>query len=190
MMLAREGGARPGKARRNLALGLALLVLSALPCTAGADGREYAIKAAFLLNFAKLVRWPAQVQPTGTAPFVLGVVAAGDSGDALLAALAGGTVNGHALVVKRISGAAEVPGCHIVFVAGDSVPDGVLSAARKNGALSVGESTGFAQRGGVINFFLEDNKVRFEINQAAAEAAGLEISSRLLQLAKLVGGSG
>ncbi len=94
----------------------------------------------------------------------------------------------HPVVVKALSDASEVASCHIVFIAGQA-GDGdqaVLAAARGHAALSVGEHDGFALRGGVINFYSEDKKLRFEINPKAADEAGLRISSRLLRLAKLV----
>ena len=79
---------------------------------------------------------------------------------------------------------------HIVFVGEPSRArqSSVVKAARGSRALTVGESDGFAAEGGMINFFLEGKKVRFEINRPAAEAAGLKISSRLLRLAVLVEG--
>jgi hypothetical protein len=51
--------------------------------------------------------------------------------------------------------------------------------------LTIGDAPGFARRGGIINFMLEDNKVRFEVNVEAAKHAVLNISSRLLALAKI-----
>jgi hypothetical protein len=54
--------------------------------------------------------------------------------------------------------------------------------------LTVGETTGFLDAGGMIDFLLEDNKLRFEVNLDAAESADLKIGSRLLVLAQRVVG--
>jgi hypothetical protein len=66
----------------------------------------------------------------------------------------------------------------------------VLDAARAHAALAVGESEGFARNGGVINFFVEDKRLRFEINTDAASRARLKVSSRLLRLAVLIQSGG
>ena len=90
----------------------------------------------------------------------------------------------------RISDVGEIEGSHILFVPrerGGELSE-VLAAAKGHPALVVGESEGFAKRGGAINFFTEDSKLRFEINPDAARSAGLKISSRLLRLAVLVRG--
>jgi preprotein translocase subunit Sec61beta len=100
--------------------------------------------------------------------------------------LAGAQVGAHSVEVRSVAGVPEVEGCHIVFVASDRNEGAILEAARDQAALSVGESEGFATRGGVVNFFSEGKKLRFEINPQAAAQAEIEISSRLLRLAKLV----
>ena len=79
---------------------------------------------------------------------------------------------------------ASCDGCQLSLL---DCEDELLAVARSASALAVGESDGFATRGGVINFFTEDRKLRFEINPEAARSAGLKISSRLLRLAVLVG---
>ena len=62
----------------------------------------------------------------------------------------------------------------------------ILLGLKGSSVLTVGDAPGFAILGGVINFVLDDNRVRFEINQKAAEAAHLKLSARLLTVAKLV----
>ena len=97
----------------------------------------------------------------------------------------------HRVSVRRIPDAEGLPGSHIVFVGrGTAGLDEVLAEAREHAVLAIGESRDFARRGGVINFFTEDKKLRFEVNPDAARRAGLEISARLLRLAVLVGDEG
>jgi len=171
---------------RHVPLTLSFLVtlLSAMTALAARD--EYQVKAAFLLNFAKLVKWPAKNQPAPGQPIVLGIV--GDAGVAksMSSKLEGAQVGKHPVAVRIVSRAAQVEGCHIVFLASGRDDDAILEAARSRAALSVGESEGFAARGGMVNFFSEGKKLRFEINTDAAAQAEIEISSRLLRLAKLV----
>jgi YfiR/HmsC-like len=177
---------------RHRAGALALLLLAtglAAGALAQASANEYEVKAAFLLNFARLVEWPPSARPGPGEPMVFGVLGAADVASSVSHVLQGASVGDHPVVVKALSDASQVAGCHIVFIAGDEPGDAdqaVLAAARGHAALSVGEHDGFAVRGGVINFYSEDKKLRFEINPQAADAAGLRISSRLLRLARLV----
>jgi len=62
----------------------------------------------------------------------------------------------------------------------------IVQLLKGTSVLTIAETPGFSKQGGVINFVLEDSKVRFEVNVDAAKQAGLNISSRLLSLAKIV----
>jgi len=170
----------------RIAYGLALLAAFTIAGRIAASADEYGVKAAFLLNFAKLVEWPADAAPAAGMPIVFGVVGDESVTRAFTSGLEGARVDGHAVEVRSVAEAADVAGCHIVFVASDRSADAVVAAAPGHAALSVGEADGFATHGGVINFFSEGKKLRFEINTKAADRAGLKISSRLLRLAKLV----
>jgi hypothetical protein len=84
----------------------------------------------------------------------------------------------------------EARGAQIVFVssAERSNMAAILKALDRPGILTVGDTEGFAMRGGAINFTVQARKVRFEINPAVTEQAGLKVSSQLLKLATLVVG--
>jgi len=181
-------GARRGARSARHAL-VALLFLATLASAAAvlAARDTYRVKAGFLLNFARLTEWPAAAQPAAGEPIVLGVMADETTAQVIGARLANARVGSrHPVALRSVASAADVVGCHIVFVASDGDDAAILEAASGGAALSVGESEGFAERGGVINFFSEGEKLRFEINPRAADRAGLKISSRLLRLARLV----
>lgn len=156
--------------------------------SARATRDEYEVKAAFLINFARLVEWPDSARPAEQEPLVISVL----GGDATLVPIHRGIgetrVGSHSVSVRRISGPTEVPGSHIVFVGREDGGnlEALFLAATEHSVLAVGEAEGFAKRGGAINFFTEESKLRFEINLEAARRAGLEISARLLRLAVLV----
>jgi len=176
-------GARDAKARRaGLALAAALWLV---PATSHAVS-EYQVKAAFLLNFGKFVEWPAQVLPAGE----LDICVLGDDpfGSDLDDTLAGRTVGNRSVQARRIGDPAAARGCAIVFVsrAGAERVKAVLDSLRGAPVLLVGEQDRFANQGGMINFVEVDQKIRFEINEAAARQAGLKISSQLLKLATIV----
>lgn len=130
---------------------------------------EYQVKAAFLFNFLKFVEWPP---PAGDRPWTIGVVGHRDFADLLSDLVRGKTVNGQPVVVKRIAGLADSRGCHIVYS-----PD-AASGSQLPGVLTVGE-------GGMVNFYLDQDQIRFEIRPEAAKAAGLRLSAQLLHLARI-----
>jgi hypothetical protein len=170
-----------------LGIALALSVLAAPARPAAVD--EYAVKAAFLYNFAKFVEWPDHAFSDHPTAHHFCFYGADPFGLSLATALAGKVVQGRSVVLLHPSLPAELPGCQIVFLSredGEKLPE-VIHAVSGRPVLLVGEADGFAERGGMINFFVQDDHVRFEINRSAAAAAGLEVSSRLLGLAKVVG---
>jgi hypothetical protein len=149
---------------------------------------EYAVKAAFLFNFAKFVEWPPSAFADSTSPFVLCVLGPAPFGETF-AAIEGQTVQGRRLRVERHQRPDEPGTCHILFVSsalGSEVPQ-ILRRVGSAGILTVGEQDDFTRLGGMINFVIRDNRVQFEVNPAAAERVGLKPSSRLLRLAIPVG---
>lgn len=150
------------------------------------SAQEHQVKAAFLYNFAKFIEWP---QARSEGPIVLGVLGNASFGRALEQAVDGKNINGRPLVVKQSARIEELTPCHILFIPSSQARETERIFKLLTGApvVTVGETEGFARRGGVINFFLEQNKVRFEVNPDVAARAHLRISSRLLSLARIVG---
>lgn len=186
--------ARPLRARRcrwpALLTLLAVLSTVAQPAFSGnlSASREYQLKAAFLYNFTKFIEWPPQSFSGTSAPIVIGVLSDSPLGSELVQVVKDRNVNGRSIVVKRIETAAEARLTHLLFVgAGEGGRFVELEPAiRGSSIVTIGESPSFAQAGGTINFVLEDDKVRFEINMDSAEHAGLRISAQLQKLAKLI----
>jgi len=158
---------------------------SALSAEPGVD--EYQVKAAFLFNFAKFVEWPSDAFSDAQAPLVI-TVYGNDPFNGSLETVKGKLVNNRKLVIRRVKGIQDIGRSNVVFVSSSAKKDlpRVLTALQGQSVLTVGEDGALAQNGGIINFVNEDNKIRFEVNVAAAEQAGLRISSRLLSLAKIV----
>jgi len=196
-----------------------LLVVGAIVALAGTvkaqtpSDRE--VKAGFLMNFAEFVEWPEGAFASPSSSIVVGVIGEDRLG-AELDKLRDRMVNGRKLEIRRFKGALEFRGeetpgrrrddladrrnkklqelksCHILFVASSekkSVPS-ILKPLQSDCVLTVGDMPEFAHQGGVINFVSLENKVRLEINLDAAERARLKISSKLLNLAKVIKGKG
>lgn len=158
-----------------------ILFCSASVDTLAAVSSEYDVKAAFLYNFPKFVELP------GDDTLTLCIVGNDPFGDALRP-LQGSVTAGKRLVVKRVSSVDAIPACQILFISSseEGKLESILKYARKKQILTIGDTPGYPQQGVIINFYLENNKVRIEINIDTAEQSKLKISSKLLNLARII----
>jgi hypothetical protein len=149
---------------------------------------DYQVKAAFLYNFAKFVEWPPEAFSDGGAPFVIGVVGEDPLSGDLERIVGGKTANGRRIIVRRLRGGQELRNCHILFISSSENYrlSQIMNSLQGANTLTVGEADEFTRHGGIINFFEENDKLRFKINVNSAERARLKISSRLLALARVV----
>jgi uncharacterized protein DUF4154 len=155
------------------------------------DSSEYLIKAGFIFNFAKFVEWPALSFAQPDSPIVIGILGTDPFGAIIDQIVQDKKIGARGFVVKRLKWGAELKDlkeCKILFVGASERAhiDDVVQAVKGLPILTVGETPGFAEHGGVIRFVLEDNRVRFEVNVEAARQAELTISSRLLTLARII----
>jgi hypothetical protein len=172
------------KTRHPIGWAIAVVGLWTATALAGeARNLEYAVKANFLYKFGDYVTWPATAFTGNEAVLCL----AGDDpfGRTLDDIVANERIAGRAIVVRRLDAVTRDAGCHILFTRGSArqnIAD-ALMAVNGRPVLTVSEASNYGDGGGVITFVLRDNKVRFEIDQQAASRHGLEISSKLLDLA-------
>ena len=146
---------------------------------------EYEIKAALLFNFAKFVEWPPAAFARATSPIVIGILGQNPFRDDLARMIRDKTIDDHPLVIKEFRSPAEATNCHILFISTSEkkrLPE-ILEALKGASVLTVGETDGFTETGGMINFVLEGTKIHFQINKDAATSARLKISSKLMSLA-------
>ncbi|MDF3056400.1 MAG: hypothetical protein K0R17_615 [Rariglobus sp.] len=176
-----------------LRMALVVLALAASSCpelaAQTAPGREYQIKAVFLFNFVQFVEWPQAAFSSDDAPIRIGVLGDDPFGSALDEAVRGESVRNRRLIVVRSQRVEDLEGCHLLFISKSESRrlDTILSLLGTRPVLSVSEAEGFARRGGVVAFYSDGKKVRFEINIGAARKRGLKLSSELLSLGKIVG---
>jgi uncharacterized protein DUF4154 len=137
------------------------------------------------------VEYPGESFADPLAPMVIGVVGDDPFGSALPQVVIGKTVQGRDLVVHLYRAGEDLRGAHILFISASEkkrLPM-ILSALRGSSVLTVGDTAGFLEAGGMIQFLSENDRVRFAINVDAASRARLKLSSKLLSLAKVVGGN-
>jgi hypothetical protein len=150
---------------------------------------EVQVQAVFLYNFSRFVEWPAQTFSAPGDPFVIGILGSDPFGARLDEAVRNEQINGHPLTVRRFRNVAEVDNCQILFVDRSEVArlGQILAALDHRSTLTVSQADGTAQRGVMIQFATENNRIRLRINVESARASGLTISSKLLRPAEIVG---
>ena len=165
---------------------LTVLVL----CTrvgAQAQMEEHEAKAAFVLKLVNFVEWPSG---SGQTSLTIGTIGADETGDALMKLANGKSVNGKSVAVRRLAPEADLKGIDVLYIGSSQAKNlaSLLDRARGGNVLTIGETDGFDQHGGIVNLLISDGRIKFEVNPHAAEKAHLQISSRLLSLATIVNG--
>lgn len=147
------------------------------------------LEAVYLYNFLKFVTWPPEAYPPAL-PFAICTVGSDDFNGALDAAASNEPPQGHKVVVRHLSSIVEAEGCHILFIAAseDARLSKDLGAIKSKPILTVSSLPGFLDDGGMIQFLVEESRVRFSIDLARAIESRLTVSSELLKLAVEVQG--
>ena len=153
---------------------------------------EYQVKAAFLFHFAQFLGWPADALNAADPSLSLCIFDDEPRRKELQSTIEGKSIGARVFRVRQLSQPQDIQGCSILFLSRDEsrrqAP--VLKSLRGMPVLTVGETSNFLSDGGMIRFHIEEGKIRFDINLAAAESSHLQISSRLLLLATSVNRGG
>ncbi len=159
------------------------MLLAAGASWAGQSVTQPALRAAFLYNFAKFTEWGDEVSSPG--PLTICVVDDKAVEGALLDLVGGSTINGRTVLISR---SVRLRACHLVYlgVADPARAASVLDELQGAAVLTVSNGDEFVRLGGIVGFFVDEGRMRFAINPDAAQRAGLRLSSRLLQLAKIL----
>jgi hypothetical protein len=194
MISNRQLRAARGQARRSRWSGwFAVLLLVAFRDQSMAAAEEnppseYQLKAAFLYNFAKFIEWPPGAFSSPQAPFVIGVIGTSPFDEHLERTVQNKRLNGHPFEIKQFKAITEVQGCHMLFICSSErrrLGD-ILKTVNNASILTVSELERFLPAGGMVQFVMEDKKVRFDINPEAAHRADLRISSKLMSVARRI----
>ena len=152
---------------------------------------EYQLKAAYVLNFLKFVEWPGDPNADIHERWIIGMVGENPFGDELTQIITGKTVQGHELEVKQFQSGEDFRGCRVLFISASEKKrlPATLAALSGSSVLTVGDMDHFIESGGMIQFVMEEKRVRFAIDISASSRARLKLSSKLLSLARTVTGT-
>ena len=149
----------------------------------------YKIKAAYLYNFAKFVEWPAEAFTDPSLPLSICIVGEDPFGDAL-DTIKDKNVKSRKLEIRQHAGNSELKECHILFISPSEKKNlaDILEMTKDRHILTVSDMKKFADHGGMIYMNKAKNKIRLEINHEAAKHSGLNMSSKLLKISKIIKG--
>ena len=176
--------------RLTILAGVGLLAGIAVCRVAASNPSEYAVKAAYLYNFGRFVEWPRNAPSGQTGDFAICVLGRDPFGTVLDTTISGERIDGKSVVARRIAKAGDAAGCRVLFISSSENKQlkEILSGLGKQSVLTVSDMPQFVDQGGIVQFVLAAERVRFEINLAAAQQAGLNLSSELLKVAADVKG--
>jgi hypothetical protein len=176
---------RPWLAPAAAATGV--MVLLCEPLQAGIAQAEDRIKAAFLYNFTKFVEWPPSALAANR-PFHVCLAAGAAAIGEIENMMRGEAVRERPVQVIARAAADSPAACHLFYFGTEESERAAraLATLKRSPVLTVGEGAAFIERGGMIAFVLEDNRVKFDINKTAIDRVGLAVSSKLLRVARHV----
>lgn len=178
------------KALERLVLIAVMFAVTVPPATSdeaseSAITREHQLKAAYLFNFAKFVKWPTDKNDDSLNFCMVGYT---PIGPALERFMAGKRIQGKTPKIRHAANINQTNDCHVLFISQteQSATARLAETIRNSSVLTVGETADFAEHGGIIEFTVVANKLRFAVNLEAARRARLVLSSKLLKLAQAV----
>jgi len=150
---------------------------------------EFEVKAAYLFNFGKFVKWPVSAG-SGRDTFSICVLGSDPFGAVLDSTVSGEQIDGKKVIVRRVNAAPEATSCRILFVgkSEEARLSSIVSTLGRSPVLTVSDISGFADHEGMIQFVMDSDRVRFQVNLAATQKAGLTLSSELLKVATAIKG--
>ena len=156
------------------------------------DVVERQVKAAYLYKFGSYVEWPERAFPQSDNTIKIGIIGAGPLADELTQMVAGRSINGRQMSVRKMKPGDSHAGLHILFIgsaSNDRLAE-ILAAVKGSPVLTITEAEDGLSLGAMINFVIVDGKLRFEVAPRTAQQGNLNISARLLSAALKVAGGG
>ena len=174
---------------RNICLVIAIFHLFLPSGTSAQTTDAYTVKAVFLERFTRFVEWPPEAAiDAKLQPFIIAVIGKNPFGTRLDTIYSTRKILDKKVKIIYISNVNEIEGCHLLFVSKSKKNDfhKIISFTRNKPILTIGDTTGFAKKGCLMNFYTLDNLIRFKVNEKAVRESGLSMSYLLLKAARIV----
>lgn len=166
-----------------------LVFLALQPAPAWADVPEYDLKAVYLERFTRFVEWPKESSmDDANKPFVVGVIGKNPFGSRIKEIFTKLKIKKKNIDVRYVSRMEDIDGCHLLFITGKTKQKlfEIVDYTKDKPILTVSDTNGYAKKGVYINFYIENKKLRFEINQTAVMQSRLRVSYMLMQHARIL----
>jgi len=152
------------------------------------NGIEAKLKAAYIFHFLQFVEWPDSAFANENSPIVLAVLGKDPFGKILDETIESEKIGKRQVIIKRIGSFNELGACHVLYISTSegNIYKNILKHVGVSPVLTISDIDNFGLAGGDINFYIEENKVRFAINVQGVKESDLKISSKLLRLAKII----
>lgn len=176
--------------RRGFLLGLAAGLGGLVPSVHGADlavAKEYQIKAAFIFNFAHLFKWPDETFTSADTPFQICILGKDPFQVTMDVTVEGENIDGRPVKILRAAEIVEVMQCQIVYISSSEQArlEEILTALRNKPVLTVSDTDNFIEKGGMVKFFDQRNKIRLALYPEAVQESQLHVSAKLLKIAQI-----
>ena len=177
------------KSKRLAAIISLVALAGSFASAARQDPTEYGLKSVFLYQFCRFMEWPSSAFSGPNDPLIIGVVGEDPFGSLLREAVAGETYHGRPIRIEHYRNAREIKRCHLLFVSASEVDEmgEILSRVSGKNVITVGESDGFLDHGGMIALTADHERVRLRVNASNLRAANVDVSSKLLRVAEIKG---
>jgi hypothetical protein len=162
-----------------------LLMLAGVTFTQAQDRPMYEVHSMMVYNFLKYIEWPAEAK---SGDFIIGVYGDNNVFDTLNKWYGSKDKMGQKIVIKKFNSVADVSACHILYLGTSKSNDfdGLKNKLSGSSTLIITDKRGLGEKGSGINFKMEGNKLKFEMNQSALDAAKLKVSGQLTSMAILI----
>jgi len=179
------------KPRRDLFFLVYLLLTSSLPLTFAQQPplREFQLKAVYLFNFTRFVKWPADTFSNADSPFQICIAGDDPFGDNLTFAIQNETYDTRPITIRHLDDSDDLSSCQLLYI-NQALPPRLeqqwLLAQDNQPILTVSSRADFAKRGGMVEFYTRKNRVRFVINLFSVKEANLAVNANLLRVADVL----
>ncbi len=172
-----------------LIIQISVLIFLLSPPGTYAQTREYLLKAGYIEKFTHFIEWPeAKNVSDNSNKFLVAVIGENKYGNTIERIFDKVKVKNKIVQVRYIRSVSEIDNCMILIISGikKNQLEEILNYTSGKPILTIGDTKGYGKKGVLVNLFIDDNFIRYEINRSELDKSDLKVSSLLLTSAKIV----